>query len=202
MGARRVSTFQKIVDDAAQFNLIPAKNKAARQFFRTIAQQYNTSAAKVYKDEPIKNKKLKIEIGKLYLYRYDALHKATLPYWDKHPLVFFFGETPELLYGLNFHYLDYRKRAVLLDALLTISTDKKWNDNTKLNLTYKVLQSASKFKYFSPCIKAYRKDHVQSLFMEIHPKDWDSAIFLPIADFQKASQEKVWADSARKIRGK
>ena len=51
----------------------------------------------------------KITPGRLYLYMYDAKHKATLPYWDKYPLVFPYAETEDRkgFYGLNMHYLPY-----------------------------------------------------------------------------------------------
>jgi hypothetical protein len=36
--------------------------------------------------------------------------------------------------------------------------------------------------------------------MYVHPYEWDAVLFLPLAKFEKKSQEEVWKDSERKIR--
>ncbi len=56
--------------------------------------------------------------GNLYMYMYDPKLKATLPYYDRFPLVFPFSKTPDGFIGLNLHYLPYQLRVMLLDHLL------------------------------------------------------------------------------------
>jgi hypothetical protein len=65
-------------------------------------------------------------------------------------------------------------------------------------LSYDVLNDASKFRYFRPCIKRYLVSQVASVPVLIDPSEWDIALMLPVEMFEKASKEKVWAES-RKI---
>ena len=101
--------------------------------------------------------------------------------------------------GLNLHYLPPVLRAKFLDSLLDVTNNKRYDETTKFSVTYDLLKRASKYKYFKPCIKHYLSSHVRSRFARVEPPEWEIATFLPIADFQKVSQQKVWADSRRKI---
>ena len=49
--------------------------------------------------------------------------------------------------------------------------------------------------------KHYLFDHVRSKLMYINPSEWDVALFLNIAKFEKATQAQVWEDSRKIIRG-
>ena len=80
-----------------------------------------------------------------------------------------------------------------------MTSDKIYNESTKFDITYSMLQAASKTKYFKPCLKHYLTPHIKSRLALIEAPEWEIATFLPTADFQKASQQKVWADSRRKI---
>ena len=75
----------------------------------------------------------------------------------------------------------------------------RYDETTKLNLSYKLLNSVAKLRYFKPCVKRYLTAHKRSRFMYIHPSEWDIGIFLPLARFEKANQATVHADSRRKI---
>ena len=66
-------------------------------------------------------------------------------------------------------------------------------------MNYSVLNSASKFKYFAPCVKHYLTDHLRSRFLYVYPSEWDVALFLPTERFEGASKQKVWADSKKLI---
>jgi len=88
-------------------------------------------------------------------------------------------------------------RAQLMDALYTVSSDKSYDENTVLNLSYKMLQSASQFRLFKPTVKMYLAKQVRSRFIKINASEWDTALFLPVQSFQKQSQGVVWADSRR-----
>jgi hypothetical protein len=87
-----------------------------------------------------------------------------------------------------------------MDALYKIASDKSYTDNMKLNLSYELLKGTAQLKWFAPCLKRYLDSHVQSQFMYVHPYEWDAVLFLPLAKFEKKSQEEVWKDSERKIR--
>ena len=137
--------------------------------------------------------------GRMFAFWYDPKHKRTLPYYDRFPLIFMVGPAKGGFYGLNFHYLPYKGRAVLMDALYGIANNKRMDDTTKINASYDVLKGVSRFKHFAPCFKHYLTPHVQSRFLYIAPSEWDMAIMLPLARFEKASPFKVWAESMNKI---
>ena len=144
----------------------------------------------------------KLKLGKMYFFAYDAKHKDKLPYWDAAPLVIPISETKTSIIGLNLHYLPIPYRAKLLDALYDLLTNDKMDDTTRIRVTYQMLQSAAKYRYFRPCIKEYLKSNFQSRFIEVPVAYWETAIFLPVADWQKASKDDVYKDSLRIIRGK
>jgi len=40
---------------------------------------------------------------------------------------------------------------------------------------------------------------MKSRFIYINPTEWDIALFLPLAQFEKASKQQVYADSRRMV---
>ena len=133
--------------------------------------------------------------GGMFMYFYDPKTKDKLPYYDKFPLTVIIGPAPGGFTGLNLHYLPMVLRAKLLDALLDVSSDKKYDDKTKFNLSYNMLKKASSMKYFKPCFKRYLTTNVKSRFARVPASEWEIATFLPTASFEKASKTAVWADS-------
>jgi hypothetical protein len=133
--------------------------------------------------------------GGMFMYFYDPKTKDTLPYYDKFPLTVIVGPAPGGFTGLNLHYLPMVLRAKLLDALMDITSDKKYDDNTKFNLSYNTLKKASKMRYFKPCFKRYLTANVKSRFARVPASEWEIATFLPTASFEKASKTTVWKDS-------
>lgn len=102
-------------------------------------------------------------------------------------------------YGINLHYLPPQLRAKLMDGLYDLTNNTRYDESTKLKLTYDLLNSASKFRYFKPTFKHYLNQHVRSKFIEINSTEWDTALFLPTERFEKAKKTKVWADSRKMI---
>lgn len=125
------------------------------------------------------------ELGKMYFYAYDPKHKKTLPFYDRLPLIIPIEFYDDGWLGMNLHYLPPTLRFKFLQELMRISSNPKLNDNTKLVVSYKLLKAAAKSKYFKPTIKRYLTKHVRSNIMQIHPKDWESIIFLPSAKWTK-----------------
>lgn len=141
-------------------------------------------------------------IGKMLFYGYDPKHKATLPYYDKFPLIFPIEKYSDGFLGINLHYLPPVYRARLMDALYDTMNNKRYDDSSRLILTYKLLKNASKFRYFKPCIKRYLTSHIRTNMVEIPVEEWDYVMFLPLARFEKMSQRKVWDESIATIMGK
>jgi hypothetical protein len=139
-----------------------------------------------------------VQPGSMYLFRYDPKTAETLPYYDTAPLTMVFRVVPGGFYGLNFHYLPPLLRMQLLNQLMEIN-EGKFTKTTRLRLSWRLLNTASNFPAVQPCVKQYLFDHVASRIMKIYPTDWRKSIMLPIEDFQKASKNKVFTDSRRRI---
>jgi hypothetical protein len=185
--------YTEILKKAAKQRVIPNKSQEARDWFRRKAQGYrNVSREDLFKGATVTNTPMP---GRMYMYVYDAKTKDKLPYWDAFPLIFHVKSDKDGFYGINMHYLEPVLRAKLMDALYMITNNKKFDDTTALNISYKLLNSMSSLQYFRPCFKKYLRSHLKSQMIYVEPKEWDVALFLPLQRFQKASDQQVWADS-------
>lgn len=196
--------FKEIIYNGITSGNVPARTKVAREWFRDAATQVldgnkSLKPKNIEKGFHPKRKVSRVEPGTMYMFRYDPKHKKTLPFYDVFPVVFPIEQYNDGFLGLNFHYLPPALRAKLMDALYTITSDKRYDDNTKVLASYKLMQAASKFKYFKPTVKRYLNEFVKSPFLEVTASEWDVAIFLPIESFKKASKEDVWAESRKMV---
>jgi len=137
--------------------------------------------------------------GYMYMFAYDAKHKDTLPYYDKFPLVFPFSVDADGFLGMNLHYLPHLLRARLMDALYDLSTNQKFDEKTKLRMSYDLLNGSAKYKYFRPCVKRYLFSQLQTRFLLVPSNEWDIALFLPLERFT-VNKRQVYSDSQNKIR--
>jgi hypothetical protein len=171
----------------------------ARDWLRNQARKtVNVNVNKLLQDPGAVDK---LEPGKLYMFAYDPKFKDKLPYYDVFPLVFPFKVKGNRVWGINLHYLPPQLRAVLMDELYGLVDNRFKNENKKLGLSYEILNGASRFDMFKPCVKSYLSGHFRSKFLLIPYDQWDIALMLPTARFQKAAQSSVWEDSISKING-
>lgn len=189
--------FDKIITQGARAGQIPGRTRQARDWFRNKARGTNVNATRMLSGP---NMTSGIEPGQMYLFNYDPKYKQELPYYDNFPLVFPIDTVSGGFLGLNMHYLPLRQRAVLMDSLYDLVTDQRYDDKTRIRLSYSVLKGASKFKGFKPTIKKYLNRQVQSRFLKIESVEWDIALFLPLQNFQKASSATVYKDSLEAMR--
>jgi len=189
--------FDTILTKGVRAGQIPARTTDARNWFRKEAEKTSTAPSSLIKS--MKDRTSGFEYGNMYLFQYDPKHKSTLPYYDTFPLVFPVKNAPKGFMGLNMHYLPLKQRAMLMDALYSLVTDKKYDEGTKLKLSYDVLNASSRFKYFKPCLKHYLNGHVKSRKIKIESVEWDMALFMPLQRFKKASAAKVYRDSLQAV---
>jgi hypothetical protein len=135
----------------------------------------------------------------MYMFFYDPKHKDTLPYYDQFPLIFVIGDAKGGFMGLNLHYLPPILRAKLLDGLIDLKNNDKYNETTRLKLSYELLNGSSKFKEFKPTIKHYLTAHVKSRLALVPPSEWEIATFLPMAQWKGASSNQVYKQSRKMI---
>ena len=136
--------------------------------------------------------------GRMYLFRYNPKHRETLPYYDMFPLVIPFRKLDEGFLGVNLHYLPYMVRFKVLKQLNDITNDISMNETTKVNLSWKLLETYSKLKPIKACVKHYLNNFIESRFLNIPYPDWVIASQLPVEDFQKREKSFVWKETGKK----
>ncbi len=194
-------TFDSILAKGVRAGQVPARTDTARKWFRDTAKSTKIEPYKLMNEDKTKLVN-RATIGKMYLFSYDPKHKKTLPYYDTFPLIFKVANVPDGFHGINMHYLPLPLRAKLMDALYDLSSNKSYDEKTKIRLSYDILKGASKYKWFKPTFKMYLNKHVRGRFLQIDSADWDTALFLPLARFEGASNSTVWKDSRAEIRGR
>ena len=198
--------FEPILKKGMQAGVTPSIKRDSRNWFRNQAKTITANPSRMLRsaNERLTTKPL---IGRMYLFQYDPKGKKTLPYYDRFPLIFpiastrtsGFAATGGSFLGINLHYLPLPLRARLMDALYKTMTTKEIDETTKLKISYQILQQASRYRFFKPCIKRYLISHVQSRFFYIEPTEWEMALFLPLDRFVGANKSRIYADSRNRI---
>lgn len=179
------------VFDRNQYNLKDAAKKSTEWFAKEaklLGQQGYTNRRMLngvhgdYAQYP--------EIGKMYMFMYDAKHKATLPYWDKFPLVFPFRQLDDGFIGINLHYLPYQYRITILDKLIGIKL-RSTSRHHKIQLSWDLISSVSAYKPLVGCVHRYLFNHLRSGLRVIDSGDWGTAALLPLGQFVGATMSHV-----------
>ena len=189
--------FDKLEQEAFRAG-IAARTKASMEWFRSNVSNKSISRAGLIADGPTRARQV---YGSMYNFSYNPKTKATLPYYDRFPMVIMVEPAPGGFYGLNLHYLAPGVRARFLDALMD-TAPKKINDKSRLKLRYDLLQSTKKFKEFEPCFKRYLNSQIKGRPVRVPMSDWEIAIFLPVEQFAKVKKESVWRYSRKQYTGK
>jgi hypothetical protein len=190
--------FQKLEYEAFRAGITPRSRESMDWFRRKAQSMGRVNRRQLMNQDPVELRNRGI-LGNMYMYFYDPKTKDTLPYYDSFPLTIVVGRAPGGFYGLNLHYLPPVLRARMLDGLMDITNNKNYDETTKFQIRYNMLQRTSKLKYFKPCFKHYLNEHVRSRFALVPAPEWEIATFLPTADFQKSSKATVYRDSRKMI---
>ena len=186
----------RIKDSLAKEGFNPRTN-ASRQWLRAKVKELKPTPSTLMRDrERLKSRSF---IGRMYFYYYDPKTKDSLPYYDTFPLVIPIERYPDGFLGLNLHYIHIKNRIVLLDKLSDTLTDDRYDEKTRLRISYPHLQASSRIFEATPCIKRYLFSHIESRFLEISADEWDIAVMLPVEQFVGASTSKVFSDSRKKF---
>ena len=120
---------------------------------------------------------LRPKYGMMNLFGYDAKHKATLPYYDKFPLIFPIEPAKGGFIGINFHYLPFGARVAFLKQLSQYSSDKNFDKKTRYMIDW------VNNPYFRKTTKRYLNSQVRTSFLNVPADEMAIAIFLPVARF-------------------
>lgn len=192
------SFFAKIQEEL-RANKFRARSQASRTWFQNRLKNIsNVNRSALLRDSSLIIRKAPA-IGSMMMYVYSAQGKDTLEYWDKFPLTICIQPEEEGFSGLNLHYCAPPLRALLLSRLYDITTNKRFDETTKIKASYEILKGSQKYRQFRPMWHRYRFDCVQTPYSIVPASDWEMAVFLPSEQFTGASKEKVWRDSQRMI---
>lgn len=165
--------FQNLLKGTA--SAIASKTVQALQWFQNLAK--SASGKNLNKLKSFSTP----QIGNMYLFVYDPKHKDKLPVYDTHPLVFPIEYYPDGFLGINLHYLPPLARIALLKNLDDLKNNNKYDETTKLNISYRILKAYSnRFFGIDNCIKRYLYSHVRSRFNYVEPADWQKVAMLPL----------------------
>ena len=200
---QNVAPFSDFIKNSPHVKLQNATRESVKWHREKIKELGKVTARDLLKNnqERLRNTS-QIAVGRFYTFNYWAVGRDELPYWDMNPIIVIISMDKDSFLGLNFHYLDYRTRAVFLDKLYALLNNDKFDDSTKLQLTYGLLKSMSSLKYYKPCIKKYLKTQLRSKMLYIRSEEWLPMLLLPTQQFQKKSASYVWSQSAKIIAGK
>ena len=195
------SYLQKL-KDAIKIGSIPVKTRMAVTWFRSIVERAKIGLAK----ETIPST-LKIDAaqqgtltgrlipGRMYFFMYNPKHKATLPYYDMFPLVLPIQKFSNGFLGINFHYVNMKDRAILLDELKIFVNDRTLSEAARIRVSYNMMRGFTRFKRAKPCLKRYLTTYMKSQFIPVTPDEWGPALFLPVEQFRKRNKMAVWQES-------
>lgn len=192
------SLFTKLQADAFRSGIRARSEESRRWFKAKLAQIGGVNRRELLKD-PNLSARNRPKVGSLYFYFYDPKHRDKLPYYDAFPLIIMVGPAQGGFYGLNLHYLSPVVRARFFDKLQETANNKKYDESTRLKINYEMLKSVQKYKEFAPCFKHYLYSQVEGRVVMVEPPEWEIALFLDVAQFQKAQQRKVWKQSKDSI---
>lgn len=200
-------TIRGIVEDALRSNVdLRERNRKSMLWLQEKARSINTrsnnATSFIREDGHTLLNKGNEGVGKMYMYFYDAKHKDTLPYYDQVPCIFVLERYRSSFLGLNMHYLAYRERALLLDALLELENNARIPENKRLRVSYEIIKAFSRSELAQPCIKKYLYSQIRSRFIRVPVDEWHIVAMLPYQQFRDGTGKaiparKVWADSRR-----
>ncbi len=179
------------------------RSREALDFFRGQVRNLKISPQSFYKQSNLKKATRFLE-GRMYTFFYDPKTKDKLPYYDRFPVILLLEANQNGFSGLNLHYIPPRYRVKLLNELydFIVTDDEEDDENmkTRIRVTYEILQSTAKMKFFRPCYKRYLTSHIEGRALEIIPEYWDIMAMLPVGRFEKESVRKVYSESIRSFK--
>jgi len=187
--------FNSLQDQMERQNLV-ARSGGARAWLQSKVMNMGRTSALT---RDFSRQDNSFQIGKMYFFAYDPLTKKTMPYYDRFPLVIPIEQYADGFLGMNLHYVPPTYRAKLLDKMMDVASNKRFDERTRLRVSYELLNGSSRYDIFKPCVKRYLYKQMRSKFIRIDANEWDIAIFLPVSKFVGASTSRVYSDSMRKM---
>ena len=137
--------------------------------------------------------------GRMYTYFYNPKHAKTLPYYDTFPCTIIIDMNQTGFTGLNLHYLPPRMRISFLDELFKYTNNQEFDETTRLEASWDLLNSITRLRPAHACVKRYLTPNIVGQALLIEPQYWDIIAFLPTAQWNKASALDVYRETRNKV---
>ena len=169
------------------------------QWFQTNVRDIRRTPSSLMKEN--QNFVTRFELGKMYMFMYEAKRKDKLKYYDYFPVTICLKRYSNGFMGINLHYLAPRYRALLMDGLYEFY--REIQDESYFQIRYPSVKSISKLRWAKPCIKQYQYPYIDSRIVEVRPEHMDMVVMLPSQQFRSqgttTNANDIYRESIRKI---
>lgn len=174
-----MNKFVRHYKELAEQNGIEGTTRESMRWFKNIIAQQkgNLNISEIKRGY---SKPPRVLAGQMITYIYSAKNAATLPYWDRYPLVYVLEVTRTGWTGINVHYLHPMQRMRLFS--------RNFFNNVYIEN-----------EISRPAMKRYLANRVVGKLVEIPLEDWQIMIYLPYEKFSGAVKTQAWKDSRRKM---
>jgi len=169
------------------------------QWFQTNVRDIRRTPSSLMKEN--QNFVTRFELGKMYMFMYEAKRKDKLKYYDYFPVTICLKRYSTGFLGVNLHYLSPKYRALLMDGLYEFY--REIEDESYFQIKYPTIKSVSKLRWAKPCLKQYQYPYIDSRIVEVRPEHMDMVVMLPSQQFRskgtKTNANDIYRESIRKI---
>lgn len=169
------------------------------QWFQTNVRDIRRTPSSLMKEN--QNFVTRFELGKMYMFMYEAKRRDKLKYYDYFPVTICLKRYSTGFMGINLHYLAPRYRALLMDGLYEFY--REIEDESYFQIRYPSVKSISKLRWAKPCIKQYQYPYIDSRIVEVRPEHMDMVVMLPSQQFRSqgttTNANDIYRESIRKI---
>lgn len=120
-------------------------------------EKFDSIGTLVNQDQNINRRR--VYPGHLYFFEYKA-ETESLPYYDKYPLVYVLKVSGSEFYGANLHYINPKKREIIINKLA----------KNQIDIPKRIIHK-------------YLNKRCKSLFLDLAKGEWLTACNLPVEDF-------------------
>ena len=152
------------------------------EWFQKNVRDIRRSPDKLLKEN--QNFVTRFELGKMYMFMYDAKRQDTLKYYDYFPLSICLRRYPTGFLGANLHYIAPKYRALLMDAMYQYIEKDETTEEAYFRVRYPMIKSISRLRWARPCLKQYQYGYVNSRIVEVQPEAMDMVVMLPSHKFK------------------
>ena len=139
--------------------------------------------------------------GKMYFYKYKATETE---YYNMFPLIFMLRKRGNLFEGIDFHYLDLKRRIELFENMKPYFSTEDVEEKTVLFVRKfrTIIQRSKIFKSAKVSFRKYKKENIKSTIIEINPNDWLLSLQQPAEMFitskgKKITSMSVWKETLK-----